>query len=95
MNEIFGYVLRSKVQTNFPWANPRRWSDAPDCCGHFRRNLGDAIVYKRRSTAEQYTNLEIVPVYSDPRKTGEKSLYRANPVVDPTKKIDSELDEPR
>ena len=74
----FGYVLRSRVKgTGYPWMNTR-WSDRSDCCGNFRRHLGDATVFKRQSTVKGYTGLDAVPVYSDPRKTGNRALSPYN-----------------
>jgi hypothetical protein len=74
MAKPFGYVLKSQVQTNFPWMG-KRWSDARNCCGDFRRLLGDAKVYKRLSSAKQFVaTLDVVPVYSDPRATGNLAL---------------------
>lgn len=70
----FGYVLRSQTPgTGYPWFNTR-WSDRADCCGNFRRYIGDAKVYKRLSAARSYSSLDVVPIYSDPRKTGENAL---------------------
>lgn len=72
----FGYVLRYKGASakHYPWCDPRRWSDAHGKCGNMRRHIGDAQVFKRLSSAQQYPELEIVPVYSDPRQTGERAL---------------------
>lgn len=76
----FGYVLKSNMvhtiegqqyPTAYPWANPRRWSNASHACGNFRKYIGDAQVFKR--VPKGYL-LEVVPVYSDPRITGERSL---------------------
>jgi hypothetical protein len=39
-----------------------------------RKLITDATVWKTRKCAESYTACDVVPVYSDPRKTGEKSL---------------------
>ncbi len=70
----YGYVLRSRNKDSIhPWMN-RRWSDASDCCGNFRRYIGDATVYKR---SPKGYDLDVVPVYSDPRKTGEWALNPA------------------
>lgn len=70
----FGYVLRSQLKDSpYPWMNTR-WSDRSDCCGNFRRHIGDATVFKRQSTVKGYTSLDAVPVYSDPRKTGNRAL---------------------
>lgn len=77
-----GYVLKSKVpNSTFPWFHTR-WSDTGNSCGNFRRYIGDAKVYKRLSTAQSYSTLEIVPVYSDPRRNGNGALdpYYVKPV---------------
>lgn len=67
----FGYVLRyhHMIQgrpSTTPWLNAR--------AQRFEQAIGDATVFKRRRTAEQWPDLEIVPIYSDPRKTGEGAL---------------------
>src|SRR5574337_258473 len=79
----WGYVLRSKSAhtdstgkvwpSPYPWFNTR-WSNASECCGNFRRYIGYATVYKRLSAAKQYSSMEVVPIYGDPRKYGDKVL---------------------
>ncbi len=72
-NKIFGYVCKSRQQSSFPYLG-KGHSDRHDACGSFRRNLGDAKVYKTLRGAHQFPNLDTVPVYSDPRQTGLHAL---------------------
>jgi len=60
------------MKSPYPWMNSR-WSDAINSCGTFRRYIGDAQVWKRLSSVQGY-DLEIVPVYGDPRKMGDEAL---------------------
>ena len=70
----YGYVLKSQTPgSRHPWFNSYS-SDRSNCCGNFRRYIGDATVFKRLNTTKQYSTLDAVPVYSDPRRTGEQAL---------------------
>lgn len=75
LTPVYGYVLRvpahSPANKTYPWLN-RRWSNASSCCGNLRRYIGDATVYKRKP--QGYNDLEVVPVYGDPRRYGERAL---------------------
>ncbi len=66
----FGYVLRSKLEyggrTYYSYYTGRVDVTSP--------HVGNARVFKRRRTAEQWSSMEIVPVYLDPRRYGDYAL---------------------
>ena len=69
----FGYVLRSQDrEAHYPWCDPNRFSNAVGCCGNFRRHISRAKVYKR--PPKGYSALDVVPVYGDPRRLGDRAL---------------------
>lgn len=73
----FGYICRYRHETYYRYFN-YRWSDAVGSCGHFRHRIANATIWKRHSSVERrikfLSYLETVPIYSDPRKTGDKAL---------------------
>lgn len=69
----YGYILRSP-NSMYPWCNPGRLGNAPGQCGSFFKQIAYAKVFKKLSTAKGYSELEPVPVYSHPKRTGLKAL---------------------
>lgn len=78
----FGYVLKSEG-SRYPWMGSY-YSDSYDCNGDWRKRLGDAKVFKRLSTTKNWPHLTAVPIYSDPRRTGDNAL---DPYYQPKPKL--------
>src|SRR5687767_7568364 len=73
--KVFGWILKSPTLTSYPWLRVRP-SEAQGAMSGFTSYIGDARVFKRLKTAQQWPDLEPVPVYFDPRKFGERATIK-------------------